>query len=486
MRFRLGLPETIGGWERIVPDALSGVCRAAFPWTDNSNILNIALGTHATLELCQGGQLFDITPVSGFTPGAVDGTGSTGYGTGAYGIGDYGEPSATDYFPLTWSLDAWGQKLLGAPRNQTLFEWSNNTGTPAAAIANAPDNIAYMLVAPTRQVFALGCNEESGGAFNPNCVRHCSIGDNTDWTTTSSSASTAREYILAGGGRIVAGRMVGRQMLIWRNHDLWLGTYYGQIGKVWSFERVGRNCGLIGPAAAVILGGVAYWISPDRQFHSYAPGGSVQSVACPIREDFADNLAASQGDKIVASSIAEHNEVRFDYPDGRDGFENSRYLAVPVEGPDAGNWYRGQMVRTAMVDAGPSSYPVGTDYEGLIYWHERGETADGGDFAWFIETSDTFLDEERSTLVRGFWPDIKGQQGPVSMTLTGRMFPQSDVGETEAPPQTYGPFTFAPGTNKVDFKASARLFRVKFSGSSTPSKARLGRITFDAKLRGRK
>jgi hypothetical protein len=121
----------------------------------------------------------------------------------------------------------------------------------------------------------------------------------------------------------------------------------------------------------------------------------VQSIPCPIRKDFADNLSPSQWDKIVASSIAEFNEVRFDYPDARDGFENSRYVALCVDGPDLGSWYRGQMARTAMVDAGPHAYPIGVTFDGHVYWHEKGASADGAALAWSLSTANLYLDENR-------------------------------------------------------------------------------------------
>src|SRR5882724_1211889 len=101
VRFRLGRAQVIGGWEALVATPLTGVCRAVLPWTDNAAVLNIAFGTHSKLQLWQGGALFDITPASGFTAGAIDGAGSAGYGTGAYGVGGFGQPSITDYFPLT-------------------------------------------------------------------------------------------------------------------------------------------------------------------------------------------------------------------------------------------------------------------------------------------------------------------------------------------------------------------------------------------------
>lgn len=394
-------------------------------------------------------------------------------------MGGYGQPSATDYFPLTWSLAPYGETLMASPRNQTIFQWSNVTGTPAAAVSNAPDNVTYMLTA-RRFVFALGCNEEVSGDFNPTCIRHSSLEDPTSWTTDITSGSTSREYVLPGGGRIVAGRNIGRDFLVWTSHKLFYASYVGQIGQVWTFDEVGDKCGLIGPNAAVVVGQTAFWISPDRQFHTFTVGGAVQDVTCPIREDFADNLAASQGDKIVASSIAEFSEVRFDYPDGRDGYEVSRYIALAVDGPDAGSWYRGSTdVCTAMVDAGPASNPVGVTYAGAVHWRERGNSADGGALSWFIESADIFLDENNAVLARQLWPDIADQVGPVYLTVYSRMYPQGDV-------TTYGPLTLAPGDDRSDFKLQGKLFRIKFSGASSPTRARLGRMVVDVKQRGRK
>lgn len=484
MRFRFGLPQVIGGWESVVATLLTGVCRAVFNWTDNISTLNIAFGTHQKLQLFQGGALYDITPSSGFTPGQIDGTGQTGYGTGAYGVGGFGVPSATDYFPLTWSLAALGQTLIASPRNQGIFQWSNNVAAPAATIANAPANVTAMIVARDF-IFALGCNQEVGGVFNPLCVRHSGVRDPTGWSTIATSASTSREYILPSGGRIVGGIEIGRSILVWTNHTLFLGSYVGQVTKIWQFDKIGDHCGLIGPKAMAALGSTVFWISPDRQFHSYTLGGSVRSIPCPIREDFAQNLAASQGDKIIASTVAEYNEIRWDYPDRRDGYENSRYVALCIEDPDAGLWYRGQMARTAVVDAGPSTYPCGVTFGGNIYWHERGTSADGAPLSWFIETADIYLDEERSFLIKGTWPDIANQQGPVNLTLHTRKYPQSAAGDAE-PPETWGPYALSPGLIRKDFKVSGRLVRARYSGSSSPTSARLGRPTFDVKLRGRK
>jgi hypothetical protein len=143
VRFWRGLPEVIKGWERLTTELLTGVCRTVFAWKDGDNLQTIAFGLHNGLQVWQAGELADITPAVGFTDGQIDGTGGAGYGTGAYGVGGYGEPSSTDYFPLTWSFGArsFGE-LYANPRGQGVFVWNNATATPATLLTNAPTSAA--------------------------------------------------------------------------------------------------------------------------------------------------------------------------------------------------------------------------------------------------------------------------------------------------------------------------------------------------------
>lgn len=477
MRWRLGRPQVRGGCERLTETALTGICRTIFNWSDTAGNSNVAFGTHTKLQVWLGGELFDITPSSGFTPGVVDGTGGTGYGTGAYSTGEYSEPSTEDYFPLTWSLAAWGENLLANPRGQTIFAWDNATGTPAAAVTGAPAEVTAMLVSPTDQVFALGCNQEVSGVFNPRCIRHSSVRDREVWTT--GAATTAREYILPGGGRIVGGRVIGESLLVWTNIGLFLGTFVGSLTQPWRFDLVAEKCGLIGPNAAVVVGLRAFWIGPDLQVYAYSLGGGVSAVECPILQAFVENMAASQGDKIVASSTSTFQEIRFDYPDARDGTENSRYLTLIIGGSDTGSWAQGEEARTAYLDAGPSGYPIAADPDGRALWQERGQSNDGGPLAWFIETADQYLDENTTMMARALWPDASEQVGAVDVTIYTRLTPQGDV-------TTKGPYAMAPGAGKVDIRATGRLFRVRFEGNSTPASCRFGKPVFDLVAAGQR
>lgn len=473
IRFHRGRPQVIGGWERLTETALAGVCRNAFGWTNTSGDLSFAFGTHAGLEIWTGGALFTITP-TGLAPGLVDGTGGGGFGTGAFSTGGYSEPSQSEYLPRTWALAAWGRTLVASPRGGRLYAWENAPASPAAPVANAPAKISHMLVAPTDQVFALGCNEEVSGDFNPLCIRHSGVRALTEWAT--GPETTAREYILPGGGRIVAGRVIGAHLLVWTNHALFLGSFLGALEQPWRFEQVGDRCGLIGPNAAVTAGQAAYWLGPDLQFYRYVLGGAVEPLPCPLREDMAAHLPASQAEKITASTISAFSEVRFDYPDDRDGAENSRYLLFSRA---EGVWSRGRMARSAFVDAGPAEHPVGVDPAGAVYWHERGASADGGAFGWFIETADTYLSEDAVSVLLGVWPDIQDQIGAVALHALARFHPQGD----EA---VQGPVALTPSQDKADLRITGRLFRLRFSGTAAPTFCRLGRPVFEMAPAGKR
>lgn len=469
VRFHQGLPQTVGGWEKLIATALTGVCRTVLPWTDNMGALLAAFGTHSKLQLYRGGALFDITP-TGLAAGAEHGTGTAGYSTGAYGVGGYSDPSTDDYFARTWALDTWGESLMANPRGETIFWWQNNTAVVAAPLTGAPASVTFMLVNDQRQVMALGCNEEVSGTFNPMCIRFSDIEGPDDWTTTPSN--NAGEVILKGGGRIVGGRAIGQYLAVWTDNALYLGTFVGDPSQTWRFDLVAGKCGLMGPNAAVVVSQSAFWPSPDGQFHTWTLGSAPAVLPCTVRNDFVENLSPAQLDKVVASSCAAFSEVRFDYPDARDGFENSRYIAVCTSGRNLA-WTKGQMARSAYVDAGPAVSPIGVAPTGEVYFHERGHTADGGPISWFVRSSDQYIaDDKRHMRINEVEPDFLAQIGPVSLTPFTRDYAQGDEIQ-------WDDVTLAAGETFADFRAEGRFLSVRFAGDAVPSFMRLGRPSFD-------
>jgi hypothetical protein len=469
-----GHPNLVGDTIVITGAAVVATVTINGTWTVTAvttNTWTFTAGSAANATVSGGGSAVVVANQRAYVAGAIDGAGGAGYGTGTYSTGTYSSPSTSDFFPRTWSLAAWGQNLLASYRAGPICAWLNATGTPAAPLLNAPTQCNAMLVAPQDQVFALGCNQEVSGVKNDLCIRHSGIRALTVWNTNPST--TAQEYVLPGGGRIVSGRVIGKNLLIFTDYSLFLGSYVGSPGQIWRFDKVGDHCGLIGPNAAVVVGQRAFWMGPDLQFYSYGLGLSVMPVNCPIRDDFAANMSASQGDKVVASSTSSYQEIRFDYPDARDGTENSRYLTLIVNGPDAGAWARGMEARTAYIDAGPSAYPIAADPAGRALYQERGMSNDGAALSWFLQTADMYLDLDYNMMARTLWPDVAGQIGPMTVWIYTQLKPQSAV-------VTNGPYMMAAGDGKVDIRASGRLFRIRYEGSSTPAAGRFGSSIVDA------
>ena len=63
VRFRLGFPESIGGWEKYSPKQYAGTCRSLYNWVtlDGDNLMGV--GTHKKFYIEEGGDFYDITPI---------------------------------------------------------------------------------------------------------------------------------------------------------------------------------------------------------------------------------------------------------------------------------------------------------------------------------------------------------------------------------------------------------------------------------------
>jgi len=466
IRFFQGSWQTKGGWERLSLQQLKGVCRSCLAWTDFTDVLAIAFGLHNGLQVWRDSLIYDLTPTP-WTDGQIDGTGGRGYGTGAWSVGNYGVESATEYWPLTWSLATWGDLLMANPRNRGIYQWDGTSGDILTLVPNAPAEVTYMLVTPQRMCMALGCNEETSGVFNPLCIRWSDIEDNTDWTTLPTN--NAGEYIIESFGRIVTARVMGDYVLVWTSTGLFLGTFLGNPGQTWKFERIGNNCGSISPGAPLVVNLNCLWVAEDLTFWSYSLGGVPTQIACPLRSGFVNNLTPGQSDKIVASGVSAYQEMGWFYPDQRDGFECSRALYV---GPDG--WNRDTQARTAWIDAEPQSNPIGVDPTGNVYLHEKGNSADGGPITGYIQSADFYIGEaDGGVMINGMWPDFKDQLGPVTMTMFLRNHPQAmNI-------RTHGPYTLPPGLEKKSFRASGRLAQLRFDWSAGPVFVRGGKPEFD-------
>jgi len=67
IRFRMGSPETIGGWTRYTTTTFLGICRGLHSWTALNGTNFISAGTNLKLYLLDGNAPIDVTPIRATT-----------------------------------------------------------------------------------------------------------------------------------------------------------------------------------------------------------------------------------------------------------------------------------------------------------------------------------------------------------------------------------------------------------------------------------
>ncbi|MGZ8360963.1 MAG: hypothetical protein ACXWUX_10630, partial [Allosphingosinicella sp.] len=329
-------------------------------------------------------------------------------------------------------------------------------GAQATEVTAAPDEITCMIVTPSRQVMALGCNEEGSGAFNPRCIRWCDIEDYSNWTT--SATNNAGEYILPGQAEIVSGCVLGDNILIWTQADLWLAQFVGDPAQTFVFTRVGE-IGLAALDAFAVYRQTAYWMAPDRGVCAFSIGSVVQRIDCPMSAEFPPE--SSTNPYIFACALSRYGEIWFAIPVGA-AVPNRYYVyctdeSVAVQSPV---WFRGTFelggftAAGAMVDSpllvdSLSSYGTttivhsyGLTVERPFRWDCRKSPTGGGlgISGAYLQSTDFYMDgAERRLMVRGIAPDFQEQRGAVNLTAYVRDRPMAE-------PVARGPYLLATST----------------------------------------
>ena len=63
VRFHYGLPQKVGGWQKLIDDTIIGVARDIHAWTDLSGVRYTALGTDRKFYVYSEGTAYDVTPL---------------------------------------------------------------------------------------------------------------------------------------------------------------------------------------------------------------------------------------------------------------------------------------------------------------------------------------------------------------------------------------------------------------------------------------
>tara|TARA_R110002153_G_scaffold47919_2_gene135291 strand:- start:387 stop:1865 length:1479 start_codon:yes stop_codon:yes gene_type:complete len=462
IRWHEGALRPIGGWRQRGTVDIDGVARTIMAWESNDGSRRVAFGTHNKLyAMTSSNTISDITPV-GFTSGRVDATALTGYGGAPYSGGLYGLPSEDTGSILratTWSLENWGEYLLGTTADDgKIYEWQTDSATPAAVLSNAPTGCTGMMVTEERFVFAFG----AGG--NPRNIAFSDREDNNTWTPAATNE--AGDIDIQTNGVILKGLRTRGQALILTDQDAHTATYSGPP-FVYGFERVGTSCGLIAVNAAASVDAGVIWMGL-RSFFLYS-GGAVQDLPCEVSDYVFSDMNSDQRSKVSAVVNSRFNEIFWFYPSGS-SIECDRYVSFDY----AENiWTTGEIDRTAGVDRGVFRQPFWIAADGTLYEQEIGFNYDGQ--APFAETGPIAIGVgEQVMAVRGMIPDEK-TLGDVNATFKTRFYPT----DTE---RDYGPYSMA---NPTSLRFTGRQVRMRVTGDAA-SDWRVGIMRLDAVAGGKR
>jgi len=462
----------IGGWtQRITAGAtITGVTRGMIAWVDNSDNSNLAVGTESNLYyISDGGTSYDITP-TGFTSGNATASTNTAYGGGYYGgtttdtdedsLYGTSQPSSGIFQEVTtWSLDNWGEYLLGMTADDgVLYEWQLNTGTVAQAVSNAPVDNRAMFVTEERFVMLLG----AGG--NPRKVQWCNQEDNTDWT--ASDTNQAGDFELQTTGQIMCGcRMKGRGLILTDN-DAHSVTYQG-APFVYGFERVGTACGVASRKTLVAIDEGAFWMG-KRAFFMF-DGSVAKELPCEVSDYVFDDINEDQITKSFAVHNSQYGEVWWFYPSGGSN-ECDKYVAFDYK---ENHWEIGELERTSGIDSGVFRHPIWIDASNNLYNHENGYTH--GSLTPFVESAPISLGNGDQVMkVNQLIPD-ELTQGEVKVRFKTRNYPN----DTET---THDLLTMG---NPVSTRFTGRQVRMRIEGNGN-NNWRVGVMRVEARPGGRR
>lgn len=396
--------------------------------------------------------------------GVEIGTYGYGFGVSGYGLGTYGTARTISTIfiePRIWSQDHFGQLLVATYNGGGVYSFDPTAvqpwGRATVVDASAPTNCRALFVTPERFPMALLDNMQ---------VAWPSQGSLTDWTP--SSTNTANVRTLTEGTKLVAGRVLADFVsLIWTDAAVYLFQYTGST-FIYNSSMIAKDCGLIGPNAAVTVGGVAYWMGQDT-FWTY--NGSVTPMAnvADIRKWVYDQLDINFGYTCNAIYNPKYNEVWFFFTImGQTNPTLGLIYSIDQQCWAPLYWGRCGGAHFTQGDTTPF---MGDHTTNLIYRHENGFDADGAVLAYSATLSPYALSKggKYNYGIEYIVPDFFEQVGDVTVTGTTWDRLNDSVSletETDTVPALDG------GT--VDLRIAGRYIGIVISASSLGSYVRMG------------
>lgn len=364
-------------------------------------------------------------------------TPSAGWGIGAWGSGAWGFGGGISTAARLWSAMNWGEDLVFALRNGSIYYWDYSVGFNTRAVnidtlagsTHAPTQVNYIYVSDiSRFLLAFGANDPAdsvSGAFDPMVVRWADQESLTDWyPQITNQAGSLR---LSHGSELVTSVQTRQEIFTLTDSAAYSLQYVGPP-LIWGAQLLGDNISIMGPNAIVIASGVVFWMGVDK-FYLY--DGRVQTLPCDLRRYVFSDINTVQSLQVFAGTNEGFNEVWWFYCSASsttvDRYVVYNYLEKV--------WYYGTMARTAWSDSGLRPYPQSADYNNRILNQEYGVDDNAGDsiaaIDAYIESAEFDIDDgDRFMYVYRTVPDLTftGSTPDTEPEVTFSIYPKKSSG----------------------------------------------------------
>ena len=435
--------------------------------------------------------------------GLNTGVGGTGWGAGTWGRGTWGSAATQTVATQLriWSHDNFGEDLLINPRDAGIFYWDKSDGLTSRAVnistlggaSDVPTICKQVMVSDVdRHVIAFGADTINTGEQDPLLIRFSSQETATDWTPKATN--TAGDLRIGAGSEFVRAVETKREIIIFTDSSMHSMQF---IGPPFTFgiQPLATNITIMGPNAPVAVNDAIFWMG-RQNFYLY--DGQTKQLPCTVKERVFFDFDYDQADKVYGSAISEFGEIIWFYTSNTNSLanggtgENDRYVIYNYQ---EGVWYYGDLGRSAFLDRGIRTFPIGAA-DNYLFNHETGYTDDGAVMTSRLESSPIDMgDGDYFTSIRRVIPDFtfNGSTTPdptVNLTLQSNNFPGGNYLQTELSKvdrtATTTTVPFEQFTNKADVRLRGRAFTLKVDCATAGVRWRLGSPRVDLRQDGRR
>ena len=418
----------------------------------------------------------------------------------------WGDPPATGTQTATtnlriWSHDNFGEDLIFNERNGQVFYWDKTNGVSTRGIelstltgtkTSVPQKAAQILLSDRdRHVIAFGADGLGGsssatqgdGIQDPMLIRFADQENPIDWFPTDTN--TAGDLRIDSGSKIMQAVETRQQILVFTDTAIYAMQF---VGPPFTFgiNLISANITIVSPKAAVAVDDAVYWMG-SAEFYGYT--GAVQRIPCTVRDHVFNDFNNSQSDKVIAGANISFSEVWWFYPSANSS-ENDKYVVYNYL---ENLWFVGTLDRTAWLDRGISSLPVGTGTDNYLFNHETGAKADGAAMTSFIESGDMKVsDGNQFSFISRVLPDLNFRETNIDNTTVNFIFNAKNAPGQNTQTTTTDIVTKTSNvpvdqyTNQYQTRLRGRSFTFKVQSTNADVLWRLGIPRVDLRPDGRR